>query len=85
MKIENALSLILSELDRAEKLHPVWPTNLIHAGMIVSEENGELVQAILNHHERKGTHKQIIIEAVHTAAMALRFLKNFEDKELSGE
>jgi len=75
----------LSELDRAEKLHPVWPPNLIHAGMIVSEENGELVQAILNHHERKGTREQIAAEAVHTAAMALRFLKNFEDKERNGE
>ena len=81
MKIETALSLILCELARAEKLHPVWPNNLIHAGMITVEENGELVQAILNHNEHKGSKEHIITEAVHTAAMALRFLKNINSEE----
>ena len=85
MKIESALSLILSELARAEKLHPVWPNNLIHAGMIITEENGELAQAILNHNEHKGSKAQIISEAVHTAAMALRFLKNINDEDNSNE
>ena len=30
MKIEIALAQIFSEVERAEKLHPDWPTNPIH-------------------------------------------------------
>ena len=85
MKLENVLSMIMAECDRAERIHPVWPKNLIHAGMIVSEESGELCQSILNHNERKGSKQAIITEAIHTAAMAIRFLKNINDEEISHE
>lgn len=81
MKTEAALALILAELERAEKLHPVWPNNHIHAGMVVAEECGELVQAVLNHHEKKGSKQAIIAEAVQTASMAIRFLKNINPEE----
>ena len=79
MKIEIALAQIFSEIDRAEKLHPDWPTNPIHQAAIVTEEAGELLQASLNHKEHKGSKKAIITEAIHTAASALRFLKNIEE------
>lgn len=78
MKLETVIGLVMAEIERAEQLHPVWPRNLIHAGMIVAEENWELTKAILDHNERKGSELTIITEAVHTAAMAIRFLKNFE-------
>ena len=79
MKIEIALAQIFSEIDRAEKLHPDWPTNPIHQAVIVTEEAGELLQASLNHNEHKGSKKAIIMETIHTAASALRFLKNIEE------
>lgn len=79
MKIEIALVQIFSEINRAEKLHPDWPTNPIHQAAIVTEEAGELLQASLNHNEHKGSKKAIITEAIHTAASALRFLKNIEE------
>lgn len=79
MKTETILSLILAELDRAEKLHPNWPQDLIHASAICTEELGEMVQATLNHFEGKGSKQKIIVEAVHAAAMAIRFLKNIEE------
>ena len=79
MKIEIVLAQIFSEMDRAEKLHPDWPTNPIHQAAIVTEEAGELLQASLNHNEHKGSKKAIITEAIHTAASALRFLKNIEE------
>ncbi len=79
MKIEIALAQIFSEIDRAEKLHPDWPSNPIHQAAIVTEEAGELLQASLNHNEHKGSKKAIITEAIHTAASALRFLKNVEE------
>ena len=28
MKIEAILGLVMAEIDRAEKLHPVWPADL---------------------------------------------------------
>ena len=37
------------------------------------------MQASLNHNEHKGSKKAIIMEAIHTAASALRFLKNIEE------
>ena len=81
MKIETVMAMIFAECDRAEKIHPTWPRNHIHQAAVVSEESGELLQASLNHDERKGSKKAMITEAVHTAAMAIRFLKNIEESE----
>lgn len=80
MNIENALAQIFSEVERAEKLHPDWPTNPIHQAAIVTEEAGELLQASLNHNERRGSKKAMITEAIHTAASVIRFLKNINEE-----
>lgn len=81
MKIEIALAQIFSEVERAEKLHPDWPTSPIHQAAIVTEEAGELLQASLNHHnERRGSKKAMITEAIHTAASVIRFLKNINEE-----
>ena len=80
MKIEIALAQIFSEVERAEKLHPDWPTNPIHQVAIVTEEAGELLQASLNHNERRGSKKAMITEAIHTAASVIRFLKNINEE-----
>ena len=78
MKIESVLVQIFSEVERAEKLHPDWPTNPIHQAAIVTEEAGELLQASLNYDEHKSSKRTLITEAVHTAAAAIRFLKSLE-------
>ena len=80
MKIEIALAQIFAEVERAEKLHPDWPTNPIHQAAIVTEEAGELLQASLNHNERRGSKKAMITEAIHTAASVIRFLKNINEE-----
>lgn len=80
MTFEDAILLIKQELERAEKLHPVWPTDKIHAAAIVSEESGELVQAcnnILNYIGcTEEDYYKVKKEAVHTAVTAIRFLIN---------
>lgn len=81
MKLETVLALVMAECGRAEKIHPVWPWNHVHQGAVVAEEAGELLQATLNHREGKGTKRPMITEAIHTAAMAIRFLKNIESDE----
>jgi len=80
MKIETILGLVMAEIDRAEKLHPVWPTDLVKAAAIPAEEAGELLKAANNHEEKHTSKHEIITEAVHTAASAIRFLKNMEEK-----
>ena len=45
MKIEAILGLVMAEIDRAEKLHPVWPADIVKAAAIPAEEAGELLKA----------------------------------------
>ena len=80
MKIETILSLVMAEIDRAEKLHPAWPTDLVKAAAIPAEEAGELLKAANDHGEKHTSRQSMITEAVHTAASAIRFLKNLEEK-----
>ena len=44
------------------------------------EEAGELLKAANDHGEKRTSYQSIITEAVHTAASAIRFLKNLEEK-----
>lgn len=76
MTKEKAVELILAELERAEKLHPHWPVDIIHDAAIVAEESGELIQATLQYKYENGSHYKIEQEAIHTGAMAIRFLIN---------
>ena len=80
MKIETIIGLVMAEIDRAENLHPVWPTDVVKAAAIPVEEAGELLKAANDHDEKKTSRRQIVTEAVHTAASAIRFLKNLEEK-----
>ena len=80
MKIEEVISLVMTELNKAEEKHPVWPTDLVRAAGVVMEEAGEMIKAVLDHEEKNTSRYAIITEAVQTAASAIRFLKNFEEK-----
>ena len=64
----------------SSELHPVWPTDLVKAAAIPAEEAGELLKAANDHGEKRTSYQSIITEAVHTAASAIRFLKNLEEK-----
>lgn len=77
MKIEEVISLVMIELNKAEEKHPVWPADLVRAAATVAEESGELVKAVLDHEEKNYSKYAIVTEALQTAATAIRFLKNF--------
>ncbi len=79
MTRENAIELLLAELDRAQRLHPKWPDDEVHAAAIVAEEAGELIKATLNYYYHNGGRDDMRTEAIHTGAMALRFLINMEE------
>jgi hypothetical protein len=81
MKTDDIIKKLLEELDRAEKQHPEWPTDSVHAGAIVAEEAGELTRATLIHTYEQDNLYNMLEEAIQTGAMAIRFLKNFERYE----
>jgi hypothetical protein len=69
---------ILEELQRAENIHPNWPTDPVHAGAILAEEAGEVVKAINNVVTKHKGESDYATEAIQCAAMCIRFLKNID-------
>jgi NTP pyrophosphatase (non-canonical NTP hydrolase) len=75
---------VLKELKRAKRKFPSWPDHPAAQAGIVAEEAGELMKAALQYkYERaesaEGIEKQrqhMRLEAIQTAAVALRFLEN---------
>lgn len=67
---------IKHELQRAKKMHPVWPDDIIHQTAIMAEEAGEALQATLNFVYHGGSYKKMQQEIIHTGAMVLRWLEN---------
>ncbi|MBF8103806.1 hypothetical protein I1A46_01530 [Serratia liquefaciens] len=74
--IQEAISQISDELAAAEKKHPSWPTDTVHATAILNEEAGELTQAAIDYHYDNGSLEQIRREAAQVGAMAIRVLIN---------
>jgi len=69
------------EILSAERKFPTFPTDVIHASAIVNEEAGELSAAALQVTYEGNTWEHVRLEAVQTAAMAVRFLLMFKDLE----
>lgn len=84
MHLNDVISLIRAELDRAVTKFPTWPTDIIHAAAVVSEESGELSKAVLQcvYEPHKSDLKDVRDEAVQTAAMAIRFLLSINSYDL---
>ena len=79
---EDYLSLILTELRKAEKKHPSWPNDLLHQMAIVNEESGEATRAALHVLYEKGSIENLETELIQTAAMCVRMLKNLPNQSL---
>jgi hypothetical protein len=68
------------ELHRAINKFPTWPTDIIHAGNVVSEEAGELSKAVLQavYEPNKSNIEDVRKEAIQTAAMCIRFIRSLD-------
>lgn len=79
--ILQAIEAILREYERATKIHPDWPTDLVHAAAILSEEAGEVIKAVNNAvtGKKDGKDSDYTTEAIQCGAMCLRFLANLQN------
>ena len=68
---------VISELIRAKEKHPEFPENHAEALCIITEELGELAEAIND----GDSVEHLREEAAHVAVTAIRFLEMLESKE----
>ena len=68
--------MAIQGMQKAEEKHPHWPEDILHAVGILVEEVGELQKACLEWVYEDGEKIEIEKEAIHSAAMALRFMKH---------
>lgn len=71
---EYAISQVFEELSKAEKKHPGWPEDKIHAVAILIEEAGEAMQAAIDCVYTGGNIEHLREELAQTGAMAIRAL-----------
>lgn len=69
-----AIAQVKEELKKAEKKHPAWPSDAVHAAAILGEEAGELIKAAIDYHYHGGSLENVRIEAAQVGAMAIRVL-----------
>ena len=74
---------ILSEVERATVKFPTWPTDPLHALAVLGEEYGELNKAMLQltYEPHKTNLDKVRMEAIQTAAMALRLAMSLDTYE----
>lgn len=65
---------VLEQLEKAKSKHPIFPSNPSDGHCIISEELGELAEAI---NDKQGI-ERMKEEAAHVAVTAIRFLEMFE-------
>ena len=80
---KEVLAEVLYELDGAIEKFPTWPTDPLHALSVLGEEFGELTRAMMQmtYEPRKVSRSQVRIEAVQTAAMAIRLIMHLDRYE----
>jgi len=76
MSPNEALEILFRELRFAEKKHPGWPEDPVHAVAILVEEAGEAMKEALDVHYRGKENGDLIKELAQTGAMAIRALLN---------
>ena len=73
----------LQELERAETIHPNFPTNEFEALAVWHEEVGEVTKALLDAKHKGSSREDIKTEAIQAIAMGFRFLKNLREAEFA--
>jgi len=77
MKTEKIVIEVLAELERAETIHPNYPTNTFKALAIWQEEIGEVTKALLDFEDKGASPEDIKTEAIQPSQWGLDSLKIF--------
>ena len=85
MKIERIMIEVLQEIERAELIHPNYPTNQFKALAIWQEEIGEVTKALLDSEEKGASKSEVVNESIQAIAMGFRFLKNIHESKFATE
>ena len=83
MKTEKIVIEVLAELERAETIHPNYPTNEFEALAVWVEEVGEVTKALLDAKHKGANREEIKTEAIQAVAMGIRFIKNLREAEFA--
>ena len=80
MNIEDTISEVLKEVEKATSKFPTWPTRGLDAIGVLGEEVGELYKEVLQmtYEPHKTSKEDIRTEAIQSAAMAIRFLMSLD-------
>lgn len=80
-RLVGVLSEITEELINAVVKFPEYPTDPLHALAILGEEYGEINKAVLQstYEPHKTNLEEVKMEAIQTAAMAIRFIMSLEE------
>jgi len=76
MTADQAIEMIITELRAAEKKHPGWPEDVIHAVAILTEESGEAMKEAIDIFYTGKPTDGLKKELAQTVAMAIRALIN---------
>lgn len=83
MKTEKIFSLVLAEKERAEELHPNFPTNEFEALAVCHEELGEVSKAMLDAKHKGASREDIKTEVIQTIVTLIRLLNHFKEAEFA--
>ena len=75
-RLVQIFSAIMSEFNRAERIHPSYPANMFEQLAIMQEEAGEVTKAVLHYHYEQGSIDKVEKELIQTAAMCIRMLEH---------
>lgn len=89
--LNTSLMDVMRELYRAKRKHPHWPDNLAECNNFITEEVGELAQAINDYNAYINTEDvhearqklmlgEIKTECMQVASTALRFMERLEEE-----
>ena len=85
---ETTIQEVIEEVRKATSKFPTWPTDPIHAVAVLGEEFGELTKEVVQftYEPHKSSYADIRMEALQTAAMAIRFVMSLDQyKYRAGE
>lgn len=85
--VNNIVFDIGQELEKVKRKFPKWPTDPIHAAIIVAEESGELMKEVLQmvYEPHKTDIDKVRKEALQTATVCIRFVHSIDNADYEFE